>query len=148
LKGIQLTQHGDYRIESHVPGIDDYLRLRQASGLSPFSREAAEKGLPNSIFGVCLMSGDTIIGMGRIIGDGGCFSGHRHRDHARTPGQGARQDDHGCTDGLYREPVAEDRLCQSDRRRPGKLPLPAVRFRRNHAAFGRDGKERCHQIEW
>jgi len=73
LKGIQLTQHGDYRIESHVPGIDDYLRLRQASGLSPFSREAAEKGLPNSIFGVCLMSGDTIIGMGRIIGDGGCF---------------------------------------------------------------------------
>jgi hypothetical protein len=28
LKGITLTQPGDYRIEPRVPGIDDYLRLR------------------------------------------------------------------------------------------------------------------------
>ncbi|NKK96375.1 GNAT family N-acetyltransferase [Rhizobium leguminosarum bv. viciae] len=68
-----MTQHDDYHIEPRVPGIDDYLRLRYLSGLSPFSKEAAEKGLPNSIFGVCLMSGDAVIGMGRIIGDGGCF---------------------------------------------------------------------------
>jgi ribosomal protein S18 acetylase RimI-like enzyme len=68
-----VTQHGDYRIEPRVPGIDDYLRLRDVSGLSPFSRKAAEKGLPNSIFGVCLMNGDAVVGMGRIIGDGGCF---------------------------------------------------------------------------
>lgn len=72
-KGITLAQHDDYRIELHVPGTDDYLRIRQASGLSAFSREAAEKGLPNSIFGVCLMHGDAVVGMGRIIGDGGCF---------------------------------------------------------------------------
>ncbi len=65
--------HDDFRIEPRVPGIDDYLRLRQASGLSAFSREAAEKGLPHSIFGVCLMQGDAVVGMGRIIGDGGCF---------------------------------------------------------------------------
>ncbi|RWX81475.1 N-acetyltransferase [Neorhizobium lilium] len=68
-----MAQHDDYRIELHVPGVDDYLRLRQASGLSTFSREAAEKGLPNSIFGVCLMHGGAVVGMGRIIGDGGCF---------------------------------------------------------------------------
>ncbi|WP_276121374.1 GNAT family N-acetyltransferase [Pararhizobium qamdonense] len=68
-----MTQHDDYHIEPRVPGIDDYLRLRDVSGLSPFSREAAEKGLPNSIFGVCLMNGDAVVGMGRIIGDGGCF---------------------------------------------------------------------------
>jgi ribosomal protein S18 acetylase RimI-like enzyme len=68
-----VTQHDDYHIEPRVPGIDDYLRLRDVSGLSPFSREAAEKGLPNSIFGVCLMNGDAVVGMGRIIGDGGCF---------------------------------------------------------------------------
>nr|WP_280520031.1 GNAT family N-acetyltransferase [Rhizobium cremeum] len=49
------------------------MRLRHVSGLSPFSREAAEKGLPNSIFGVCLMRGEEVVGMGRIIGDGGCF---------------------------------------------------------------------------
>lgn len=63
----------DYRIEPRVPAVDDYLRLRRESGLSPFSREAAEKGLPNSIFGVCLMLGEETVGMGRIIGDGGCF---------------------------------------------------------------------------
>lgn len=68
-----MSDNSDYRIEARVPGIEDYLRLRQVSGLSPFSREAAEKGLPNSIFGVCLMRGEEVVGMGRIIGDGGCF---------------------------------------------------------------------------
>jgi ribosomal protein S18 acetylase RimI-like enzyme len=72
LKGIALA-HDDFRIEPRVPGIDDYLRLRQVSGLSAFSREAVENGLPNSIFGVCLMRGDAVVGMGRIVGDGGCF---------------------------------------------------------------------------
>ena len=68
-----MSQSDDYRIEHRVPAVDDYLRLRQVSGLSPFSREAAEKGLPNSIFGVSLMKGEETVGMGRIIGDGGCF---------------------------------------------------------------------------
>lgn len=68
-----MSDNSDYRIEARVPGIEDYLRLRQVSGLSPFSREAAEKGLPNSIFGVSLMRGEEVVGMGRIIGDGGCF---------------------------------------------------------------------------
>ncbi|WP_082510934.1 MULTISPECIES: GNAT family N-acetyltransferase [unclassified Rhizobium] len=49
------------------------MRLRREAGLSPFSREAAEKGLPNSIFGVSLMLDNETVGMGRIIGDGGCF---------------------------------------------------------------------------
>jgi ribosomal protein S18 acetylase RimI-like enzyme len=68
-----VTDNSAYRIEPRIPAIDDYLRLRKVSGLSPFSREAAEKGLPNSVFGVCLMRGDETVGMGRIIGDGGCF---------------------------------------------------------------------------
>lgn len=65
--------NSDYRIEAQVPGIEDYLRLRRVAGLSPFSRQAAERGLPNSVFGVCLMRGEEVVGMGRIIGDGGCF---------------------------------------------------------------------------
>lgn len=65
--------NSDYRIEARVPGIEDYLRLRRVAGLGPFSREAAERGLPNSVFGVCLMRGEEVVGMGRIIGDGGCF---------------------------------------------------------------------------
>ncbi|MES5045888.1 GNAT family N-acetyltransferase [Rhizobium nepotum] len=72
MEDIILTRDG-YRIECRIPNVDDYLRLRHQSGLSPFTREAAEKGLPNSIFGVSVMSGDAVVGMGRIIGDGGCF---------------------------------------------------------------------------
>lgn len=71
--GMSETDNSGYRIEARVPGMEDYLRLRQVAGLSPFSREAAERGLPNSVFGVCLMRGDAVVGMGRIIGDGGCF---------------------------------------------------------------------------
>ena len=62
-----------YRIEPRIPAVEDYLKLRREAGLSPFSREAAERGLPNSIFAVCLMHGEETVGMGRIIGDGGCF---------------------------------------------------------------------------
>jgi GNAT superfamily N-acetyltransferase len=68
-----VTDNSAYRIEARVPAIDDYMRLRLESGLTPFARDAAEKGLPNSIFGVCLTLGDETVGMGRIIGDGGCF---------------------------------------------------------------------------
>ncbi|MFD1746634.1 GNAT family N-acetyltransferase [Rhizobium helianthi] len=49
------------------------MRLRLISGLTPFSREAAEKGLPHTQFGVRVLFGDEVVGMGRIIGDGGCF---------------------------------------------------------------------------
>ncbi|KQW31427.1 GNAT family acetyltransferase [Rhizobium sp. Root274] len=68
-----MIDNSAYRIELRVPAVDDYMRLRREAGLSPFSREAAEKGLPNSIFGVSLMLDNETVGMGRIIGDGGCF---------------------------------------------------------------------------
>lgn len=55
------------------PGVDDYRRLRSVSGLSPKSAEAAALGLANTLYGVSLKRGDDTIGMGRIIGDGGCF---------------------------------------------------------------------------
>jgi GNAT superfamily N-acetyltransferase len=55
------------------PGVDDYRRLRSVSGLSPKSAEAAARGLANTLYGVSLKKGDDTIGMGRIIGDGGCF---------------------------------------------------------------------------
>lgn len=60
-----------YEIVPEVPGIEDYLRLRVASGLSPKTREQAEKGLPNTWFGVSVLMGSEVVGMGRIIGDGG-----------------------------------------------------------------------------
>ena len=56
-----------------IPDAATYCHLRSASGLSPKTAEAAARGLPNSLFAVQVVQGDEIVGMGRIIGDGGCF---------------------------------------------------------------------------
>ncbi|MDO7906718.1 GNAT family N-acetyltransferase [Paenibacillus sp. JX-17] len=55
------------------PGVEEYLELRAEAGLSPKSAEGAAKGLPNSLFAVTLREEGRLIGMGRVIGDGGCF---------------------------------------------------------------------------
>ena len=60
-------------LKTQVPDVDTYLRLRVDSGLSGYGRDAAEIGLKNSLFCVMLYDGDEAIGMGRLIGDGGCF---------------------------------------------------------------------------
>lgn len=58
-------------IKHDVPSIEDYRRLREASGLSGKSEAAARKGLPNSCFAVTIYEDGYAIGMGRVIGDGG-----------------------------------------------------------------------------
>lgn len=55
------------------PGVDDYRRLRTAAGLSPKTEEAARRALPNTLHGVSLLRDGEVVGMGRVIGDGGCF---------------------------------------------------------------------------
>ncbi len=55
------------------PGVEDYCRMRIAAGMSPKTADAARHGLPNTLYGVSLQCEGDIIGMGRIIGDGGCF---------------------------------------------------------------------------
>ena len=55
------------------PDVADYCRLRIATGLSPRTPEAAASGLPNTLYGVSLIRDGAVVGMGRIIGDGGCF---------------------------------------------------------------------------
>lgn len=56
-----------------IPAIATYQHLRVAAGLSAKSTAAAAKGLPNSLFAVQILQCDEVVGMGRIIGDGGCF---------------------------------------------------------------------------
>ena len=58
-----------------MPSLDEYLALRAATGLSPFSPEAARRGLAASIHAVVVRRADdgAAIGMGRLVGDGGCF---------------------------------------------------------------------------
>lgn len=59
-----------YTFIQTVPPVDDFLRLRMISGLSPRPREAAEKALPNSLYGVHVKNETQIVGMGRVVGDG------------------------------------------------------------------------------
>lgn len=56
-----------------TPDPDTYLALRAAGGLSPYERQAAETGLKNSLYSVMLIDGETAVGMGRLVGDGGLF---------------------------------------------------------------------------
>ena len=60
-----------YQLTPEVPAAADYLRLRRVTGLSPKSAEGAARGLPNSIVGVVVRKDDAVIGMGRLVGDGG-----------------------------------------------------------------------------
>ncbi|WP_108124316.1 GNAT family N-acetyltransferase [Saccharospirillum mangrovi] len=56
-----------------TPGVEEYCALRVAAGLSPKSAAAAEKGLPGSLYAICVRdSSGRLVGMGRVIGDGGC----------------------------------------------------------------------------
>ncbi len=66
-------EDADYSIERQTPDLDVYMHLRKTSGLTPFSRHAAEVGLRGTIFAVVVFHGGQAVGMGRLIGDGGCF---------------------------------------------------------------------------
>lgn len=55
------------------PEPPDYCRLRRDAGMAPRSLDAARRGLANTLHGVSLLNDGAVVGMGRVIGDGGCF---------------------------------------------------------------------------
>jgi GNAT superfamily N-acetyltransferase len=63
----------DYRLAKRVPSIGDYNRVRVAAGLSEKSVETARLGLANTVFGVCVENRGEVVGIGRVVGDGGLF---------------------------------------------------------------------------
>ncbi|QOC24056.1 GNAT family N-acetyltransferase [Wenzhouxiangella sp. AB-CW3] len=63
----------EYELIQSTPSTETYRHLRQATGLSPMSAEAAERGLPNTLFAVQVLFRGEPVGMGRVIGDGGTF---------------------------------------------------------------------------
>ncbi len=62
-----------YEPRAQVPAVDDYIRIRLAAGLSRKTEEAATVGLKNSLFAVTVFYRDAPVGIGRVVGDGGCF---------------------------------------------------------------------------
>jgi len=64
----------NYILEERLPTIDEYRKLRKEAGLSPKSAEAARRGLPHTLYGIVVESEEgEAVGMGRVVGDGGCF---------------------------------------------------------------------------
>lgn len=54
--------------------VREYCDLRDVSGLGAFPEENAKIGLANTLTAVWLRDCGRLIGMARIIGDGGCFA--------------------------------------------------------------------------
>lgn len=65
--------HNNLKINYEPPNPTEYNNLRLDGGISGKSQEAATIGLKNSLFAVCIRDERTLIGMGRVIGDGGAF---------------------------------------------------------------------------
>jgi ribosomal protein S18 acetylase RimI-like enzyme len=60
-------------LREELPTVTEYLHLREETGLGTRTKDAAERALPNSVYGVTIVDDGKVIGMGRIIGDDGCF---------------------------------------------------------------------------
>ena len=65
---------------STTPGATEYLELRNLCGMMPREPEAAAAGLAGSLYLVAARGSrggesdsDELLGMGRVVGDGGCF---------------------------------------------------------------------------
>ncbi len=60
-----------YELCAGVPPVEIFRRLRTEAGLSDKSPQAVALALPNTWYGVLVRHEGEIIGMGRVIGDGG-----------------------------------------------------------------------------
>lgn len=56
---------------NEAPKVKDYCQLRKNAGMSVKSEAAAKKGLANACFNITIYDDNQLIGMGRVIGDGG-----------------------------------------------------------------------------
>lgn len=58
-------------VKVETPTPEQHQSLRVKAGMPRRSDEGTVKGLKNTLFGVCLYLEDEIVGMGRVVGDGG-----------------------------------------------------------------------------
>jgi GNAT superfamily N-acetyltransferase len=54
-----------------LPGAEDYNCLRQAAGWGVYPVDVIDHCLAQSLYCVCAVDGETVIGMARVVGDGG-----------------------------------------------------------------------------
>lgn len=63
----------EYILVERSPTIEEYQKLREAVEWGNVDPEATEIGLQNSLFSVCVIFKNEVIGCGRVIGDGGIY---------------------------------------------------------------------------
>jgi ribosomal protein S18 acetylase RimI-like enzyme len=62
-----------YVLMERNPTLEEYQRLRRAVGWQDVGTEAIETGLQNSLFSVCVVLKNEVVGCGRVIGDKGIY---------------------------------------------------------------------------
>jgi|SRR4051794_17557755 ribosomal protein S18 acetylase RimI-like enzyme len=62
-----------YIVVERAPSVAEYTRVRAAAGLSAKSEAAALRGLAGGLYSVCVEHASEVVGIGRVIGDGGLF---------------------------------------------------------------------------
>lgn len=62
-----------YKIVERTPTVREYNAVRLAAGLTVKDELAAQLGLSNTLFGICVVHDEAVVGIGRVIGDGGLF---------------------------------------------------------------------------
>ena len=61
----------NYQIVEKLPSPEEYIQLRQLAGWGTHERDVVAQCLPGSLYCVCAVADNEIIGMARVIGDGG-----------------------------------------------------------------------------
>jgi ribosomal protein S18 acetylase RimI-like enzyme len=61
----------NYQLVEKLPTPEEYNQLRQSVGWGIYARDVILQALPNSLYCICAVKDGEIIGMARIIGDGG-----------------------------------------------------------------------------
>ncbi len=63
----------NYHLEIRKIKPNEYQALRQTTGWDSIANEVVTKALKNDLFSVCVLEGENLIGMGRVIGDGAIY---------------------------------------------------------------------------
>lgn len=56
-----------------LPSPVRYAELRKSVGWYPVEEGAVVRGLEASLYSVCALDGETVVGCGRVVGDGGVY---------------------------------------------------------------------------
>ena len=63
-------QNEEIQIIERLPSPDEYNRLRNSVGWHCIGHDRTEAALNNSLFSVCAVAKNKVIGFGRVVGDG------------------------------------------------------------------------------